>query len=748
MLQVMWDAFAAAGEWPTFQYVSAILWRVFEVEPRNVYYELSDQWFVLPRIDPHRGFQLRDDTRIGISLKGLMYLDDAQNDLARFVDAVRYIGGRASRFRPLSSTAAEDLRVSSEEIRVASTFAPSEPEVVRLAALIRDHASTLWTSFNGPGGTGEWSLTVSIDRARRYGRIHTLIDFFEVEDDIRVADATIVSSATQAVGTPPHSTAGTPTNPTHEANRVSVVSTTGDEVLSAAQDLEENIEDLRARIARGIRTKTFWTDLLVWNIFEDRREALRRYPTVLKPVSDAYRSFRQLNEIVPESRLGSPIPEDELPELEDRIGQMAHATEKLTELIANVAIREGPLHPSEPKRAPSPVPTQDTTADHPRAFISWAHGDDDWLSAIATLAFQLRRLGVAADVDLFHFHDLDVNWSTYGTRTIQEADFVLIAASAAYKERWEGTNDPGEGAGTAREAAALKAMFEQDQEIFRRRVKVLVLPGTTGADVPGELLSSCQRFVLAKIDDESLEELLRTLTRQPAFPAPPIGEVPVLPPKLLSVDDANPAERASQLRERLEQLQAELELVEPTENQRRSDLASEHRTVEAAIEVARSNAATDAGGGERAAAPAIYGLTTELLRHLDHAGPQTERQLEVALGDVDQIGPQEIAEWATWAYSNGTIAPLTHGEAGRRWEITDKGRRVLSPTSLTQSNDQALMQAARGYSLEPLTELKQRELIEACRASIHEDHRTLDQLVALTGLEEVELRNLLGRQGL
>jgi hypothetical protein len=745
MLQVMWDAFAAAGEWPTFQYVSAILWREVELEPRDVYYELGRESLVLPRIDPQRAFQLRDDTRIGISLKGLMYVDDAQSDLGRFVDAVRYIGSRASRFRPSSSTTPEDLRVSSEEIRLASTFAPSEPEVVRLAALIRDRAPALWTSFNAPGGTGEWSLTVSAELARRYGRIQTLIEFFEVEDEIRGAEAALVSSANQAVEVPP--TTGVVANPSREPNRASVVSATDDEVLSAAQDLEENIEDLRHRVARGIRTTTFWTDLLVWNMFEDRKEVLRRYPTVLKPVSDAYRSFRQLNEIVPEPRLGSPIPEDELAELEERVGQMTHATEKLTELIATLAGRGGPPHLSEPERPHAQGPAQASVTDHPSAFISWAHGGDDWLSAIATLAFHLRRLGLAADVDLFHFHDTDVNWSTYGTRAIQEADFVLIAASEAYKERWEGTNDPREGAGSAREAAELKAMFEHDQELFRRRVKVLVLPGTTAADVPGELLSLCQRFVLTQIDDASLEELLRTLTHQPAFPAPPVGEVPVLPPKLLSVVDPDPAERAAQLRQRLEQLQAELELVEPTENQRRSNLASEHRTVEAAFEVVGSSVPTDAGSDDRAAVPAIYGLTTELLRHLDTAGPRTERELEAALGDVDQIGQREVAEWATWACSNGTIARLAHGDRGHRWQITDKGRRVLSPTSSIQSNDQEVMRAAREYRLEPLRDLKQRLLIEACRASIHEDHRTFDQLVALCGLAEAELRNLLDRAG-
>jgi len=109
------------------------------------------------------------------------------------------------------------------------------------------------------------------------------------------------------------------------------------QVQFAAQELEENIEDLRRRIKHAIPSRVFWADLLVWNIYEDYKEALRGYPDVAKPVADAYRSFRELNDIVPEARLGTLMPEAEVAELLDRVDQMAHASGLLLKLIAQLS---------------------------------------------------------------------------------------------------------------------------------------------------------------------------------------------------------------------------------------------------------------------------------------------------------------------------------------------------------------------------------------------------------------------------
>ena len=140
-----------------------------------------------------------------------------------------------------------------------------------------------------------------------------------------------------------------------------------------------------------------------------------------------------------------------------------------------------PVH-DEPDR---PAERTRTAPDAPRsvtAFASWAHAHagvdrDQWAADVFKLVALLRQVGVEVDIDLAHLHDDDVDWSTFGVKGIEAADYVLIIASSAYKERWEGTGDPKRGAGAAREANALKALFDDDREAFLKKVKVILLPG-------------------------------------------------------------------------------------------------------------------------------------------------------------------------------------------------------------------------------------------------------------------------------
>ena len=73
--------------------------------------------------------------------------------------------------------------------------------------------------------------------------------------------------------------------------------------------------------------------------------------------------------------------------------------------------------------------------------------------------------------------------------------------------------------------------------------------------------------------------------------------------------------------------------------------------------------------------PEIYVSTDALLRHLQGAGAQTPRQLEEALGDVDQIGPDQIEEWIRWAIDGEIIEPT----GGGRYNITGHGQGIIGP---------------------------------------------------------------------
>ncbi|MFB9688327.1 SEFIR domain-containing protein [Amycolatopsis plumensis] len=181
--------------------------------------------------------------------------------------------------------------------------------------------------------------------------------------------------------------------------------------------------------------------------------------------------------------------------------------------------------------------------ERPTAFVTWAHRASDWtaeqteewLRTVHRFAAALREAGVDADVDLFHQHDDEVDWTRYGTLAIEHADTTIIAISRAWRERWEGSNSPLEGAGAAREADFLHGRFDADQQHFQKTVKLVVLPGADDQDIPADL-RRVTRFYITDFTQDGMEDLLRTLYGSPRYLLPPLGPVPDLPPELPTED--------------------------------------------------------------------------------------------------------------------------------------------------------------------------------------------------------------------
>jgi hypothetical protein len=158
----------------------------------------------------------------------------------------------------------------------------------------------------------------------------------------------------------------------------------------------------------------------------------------------------------------------------------------------------------------------------PTAFISWAREDSRWEHTIVSLAFRLRAFGVDVDVDLLHLHDSMIDWATYGVDAITRSNFVLVAVSRSYREQWEGCNDPTVGAGAAGEPNTLRGLFARNQDDLHARLKLLILPGANEEDIPLELYATAQTLPITDIDDDGLEDLVRMIHNNPAFPTPPV----------------------------------------------------------------------------------------------------------------------------------------------------------------------------------------------------------------------------------
>lgn len=177
----------------------------------------------------------------------------------------------------------------------------------------------------------------------------------------------------------------------------------------------------------------------------------------------------------------------------------------------------------------------------PRVFISWAHRSADdpthdaWRDQVFALAQNLREFGVKTEVDLYHLNDADIDWQRFGPNQVDESDFVLAVVDHRWRERWEGANAPSEGAGAVGEANALRSIFADNQALFRRKLKLVMMPGVPDAVVPREL-HGIQRIHLAGFTETDLQPLLRIIYEKPEYVPATLGSPPVLEPRRLPPD--------------------------------------------------------------------------------------------------------------------------------------------------------------------------------------------------------------------
>ncbi|WP_370971268.1 SEFIR domain-containing protein [Amycolatopsis sp. cg9] len=173
--------------------------------------------------------------------------------------------------------------------------------------------------------------------------------------------------------------------------------------------------------------------------------------------------------------------------------------------------------------------------DQPRppvVFISYAWDSDDpaHSQSVRRLWELLRSCRIDARLDLDAAQRRQ-DWPLWMGKQIREADYVLVIASRAYRERAEGRSGPDQGRGVQWEARLIRDAFYADQHALNRFVPV-VLPGQSAAGVP-DFLSPAGSTVyhVSDFTVEGAEKLVRLLTDQPEVLQPPLGATPVLPPR-------------------------------------------------------------------------------------------------------------------------------------------------------------------------------------------------------------------------
>ena len=167
----------------------------------------------------------------------------------------------------------------------------------------------------------------------------------------------------------------------------------------------------------------------------------------------------------------------------------------------------------------------------PKVFVSYAHESDEHKAQVLAFATFLRQAGIEAVLDVWSAADRR-DWYAWALHEMNEADFVLVVASARYRRTGDGHGPNGEHRGVQSEAALLREQVYGDRAKWLPKVLPVLLPGHTVDHIPLFLQPhTASRFEVRSFDAAGAEELLRVILRQPGHVAPEVNaEQPALPP--------------------------------------------------------------------------------------------------------------------------------------------------------------------------------------------------------------------------
>ncbi|HEV2171945.1 MAG TPA: SEFIR domain-containing protein, partial [Nitrospira sp.] len=194
---------------------------------------------------------------------------------------------------------------------------------------------------------------------------------------------------------------------------------------------------------------------------------------------------------------------------------------------------------AEPSRSPTDRAAKASSIPPPvRVFISYAHDNVEHEDRVLQLWIFLRRHGIDAQLDLSAAQRRQ-DWPTWMLQQIRNARFVLVIASPAYRRRAEGEAKPHEGRGVQWEAMLIREKMYDDQQAALRKFLPVVLPGCSAYDIPDWMgPTSTTHYVISDYTVKGAEDLLRILTDQPSEIVPPLGSMPVLPPRAPRLPDS------------------------------------------------------------------------------------------------------------------------------------------------------------------------------------------------------------------
>jgi len=161
-----------------------------------------------------------------------------------------------------------------------------------------------------------------------------------------------------------------------------------------------------------------------------------------------------------------------------------------------------------------------------KVFISYSHESELHNDKVFDLSEKLRSEGVNSEIDQYEVSPTQ-GWPRWTRNQIQEADFVLVVCTETYKQRYEGSETQGKGAGAKWEGAIITQELYESQGKNNKFIPIVFDPSEV-KNIPLEMRGGTY-YVLNS--DNEYDDLYRHLTDQPKTVKRELGKLRSLAPK-------------------------------------------------------------------------------------------------------------------------------------------------------------------------------------------------------------------------
>jgi hypothetical protein len=162
----------------------------------------------------------------------------------------------------------------------------------------------------------------------------------------------------------------------------------------------------------------------------------------------------------------------------------------------------------------------------PKVFISYSHDSKEHEDRVFDLSEELISDGIDSQIDQYEISPLG-GWPRWTRNQIKDSEYVLVVCTAKYERRYEGTEDPGTGAGAKWEGAIITQQLYESEGGPHKFVPI-VFSREDIQYIPVELRGSTH-YVLDS--EDGYISLYRHITSQPKAVKGRLGELKSLPPK-------------------------------------------------------------------------------------------------------------------------------------------------------------------------------------------------------------------------